>query len=48
MVLKSEFHRQASPWPEKVLGIQEYRSVKSHTVMPTQSVTARQAPTVLT
>jgi hypothetical protein len=48
LVLKSAFHKQASPWPEKVLGIQEYLSVKSQSVIPTQSVVARQALTVLT
>lgn len=47
-VLRSLFHRHASPWPEKVLGIQEYLSVKSQTVIPTQFVVARQALTVFT
>jgi hypothetical protein len=47
LVLRSAFHRQASPSPENVLGIQEYLSVKSQSVMPTQSLVARQEPTVL-
>lgn len=48
LVERSSFHRQASPWPEKVPGIQEYLSVKSQSVIPTQLSVARQALTVLT
>jgi hypothetical protein len=47
-VVKSAYHRQASPWPEKTDGIQEYLSVKSQTVIPTHPVTARQELTTFT
>jgi hypothetical protein len=46
-VVKFAYQRHASPSPENALGIQEYLSVKSHTVIPTQFVVARHAPTVL-
>jgi hypothetical protein len=48
LVEKSAFQRHASPSPENVDGIHEYLSVKSQTVIPTQFVTLRHAPTVFT
>lgn len=38
---------QAAPWPEKVPGTQEYLSVQSQTVIPTQRWVWTQAATVL-
>lgn len=45
LVVRFDQYRHASPCPEKVLGIQLYLSSKSHTVMPTHLLTARQALT---
>lgn len=44
---KFESQGQAAPWPEKVLGTQEYLSVQSQMVIPTQRWVWTQAATVL-
>lgn len=44
---KFESQGQAAPWPEKVPGTQEYLSVQSQMVTPTQPLVSTQAPTVL-
>jgi hypothetical protein len=40
-------HGHAAPCPEKVLGTQEYLSVQSQMVIPTQPLVSTHAPTVL-
>lgn len=45
LVVRFDQYRHASPCPENVLGIQLYLSSKSHTVIPTHLLTARQALT---
>jgi hypothetical protein len=44
---KFESQGQAAPCPEKVPGTQEYLSVQSQMVIPTQPLVSTQAPMVL-